>query len=233
VVNLRPVHTRVGRVHLRPSAVSSSLSSSTARLDAFVYTIKRIQTRQGINAGCLLCQAGIQAAKDYLSQEQTAALVSGDLTNFACGMVPRDMKLSCTDFMSIYSRALLQLLVSEYTPAQICTSMHVCKAEENRRIESLTASAKSEAVCEACQVFSQYLSFEFQQPEFQTELVNTLKRACAVLPGDYATQCENSLVSYIPSALRFLADYLSRDVLCASVGACPVTTSTPAPATSA
>jgi len=180
-----------------------------------------MQTREGINAGCLVCQAGFATAIDVLSQDRVAAMVTTDVTNFVCALLPDSMRTGCTDFMKIYSRAFLQLILTDFSPSQICSAMGLCKPEDERRIAQLSPNEKSAAVCDACQVLSQYMSFEFQQPDFQQEVVNILKRGCSVLPGDYELQCDDSLVSYVPTALGFLADYLSRNVLCLTLRMCP------------
>jgi saposin len=216
---IRPaVHTRSGRVQLLHRQFTSL---NTPKLELFQATFKRIQTRQGINAGCLVCRAAYKEAIDVLSQERVATMVTTDLTKFACGLLPSSMKTDCTDFMNIYSRAFLQMILTEYTPPQFCSAIHMCKPEDGLKIDQLSPSEKSATTCEACQVLSQYLSFEFQQPDFQQEIVNTLKRACTIFPGDYVNQCENSLVNYVPTTLAFFADFLGRNVVCATLGMCP------------
>lgn len=155
------------------------------------------------------------------------------MTKMICGLVPSTMATGCTDFMRIYSRALLQMVLTEYTAPEFCAAVHMCKEDDGeeflcicrtvhcqvsrrfealhriayptiiqfcnlyqikteffivRKFNQLSANEKSAAVCEACQVLSQYLSFEFQQPDFQQEVVQTLKGACGLLPGDYKLQ---------------------------------------------
>jgi saposin len=215
LTRVRPAQSRSGRLQLYRQSLN------TPALEAAAMAFSKIQTRNGINAECLVCRAAFSEFITMMSQERVATMVTTDLTKFVCGIVPPTMKTSCSDFMTIYSRAFLQLILTEYTPPQFCSAIHMCKPEDVRKIDQLSPAEQSAAACDACQVLSQYLSFEFQQPDFQQEIVSTLKRVCTILPGDYALQCENSLVNYVPATLAFLADFLGRNVACATIGVCP------------
>jgi saposin len=216
LIRIGPVRSLGGRPRVQEDS-----TPNTPQLNNFFFTLPRLQTRDGINAGCLVCQAAFTTVLDLLKQEQVASSVAAEMTNFVCAMVPGTMKTGCGDFMRIYSRAIIQMIASQYNPSQICSAMRVCKPEDERKIAQLSPTVKSEAVCEACQILSQYLSFEFQQPGFQQEVIDALKGGCTYLPGDYKLQCEDSLRSYVPSTLGFLADYIGRDIVCVTFKMCP------------
>jgi len=217
---LRPAQARAGRVQLH-NRLQSSLADMP-QLQTFLFAVQRMQTRQGINAGCLVCRGAFTEVFKVLSEERVATMVTKDLTNFACGLLPESMKVGCTDFMKIYSRAFLQQIVSEYTPAQICAGLGICKPGDERKIEQLSPTENSAAVCEACQVLSQYLSFEFQQRDFQQEVINTLKSGCGFLPGDYRLQvrCQTFAQTYLPYILE---NIMAPGVvaMCPTLGMCP------------
>lgn len=49
----------------------------------------------------------------------------------------------------------------------------------------MTYDERSAATCEACRVFTEFLSYEFRQPAFQNEMVQVIKNdICSMLPGD-------------------------------------------------
>jgi hypothetical protein len=188
--------------------------------DHFLANISSIQTVRGINAGCFACKAAVGGALEALTRPKMLTMVTKDITDAVCKIMPSGLKAGCFDFLEIYGKAALQLTLNEWTPAEICTAVHACNAVFLQQIESLSIIEKSVAVCDACQLLSKFLAYELEQADFQQDVINVLTRGCLLLPGKYGNKCGDLVIQFVPFGLSYAADFLSRPDACSVVRLC-------------
>lgn len=59
------------------------------------------------------------------------------------------------------------------------------------------------------------------QPDTEQELARVLQELCTVLPGNYATICQNFVVVYMDEAVNFIIDNLTPPLVCSKIDVCP------------
>jgi hypothetical protein len=189
-------------------------------LDKFLTNVTNMRTIQGINIGCLACEAAVKQILQKLSQQKVLATIISDISNFACKILPKTLQPGCFDFLGIYGVAALQLTLSEVTPKEICQDLHACTPSFLQQIEMLPSIEKSVPVCDACKMLSKVLSVELLQPNIQQDVINVLTRGCLLIPGELANKCGDLVIEYVPAGLSYVADFFTRDDACSVLRLC-------------
>lgn len=83
------------------------------------------------------------------------------------------------------------------------------------------ATGKNEVLCEACKTLADFLKYECRQRSFQLALANELKQICDVVPGRYATQCDNFVDQYVPYAVQMIVQELNPRTVSPELHMCP------------
>jgi len=117
--------------------------------------------------------------------------------------------------------SLIRTVVNKWTPEQICTGIDACTSTSIASIQSMSDDERSAVTCQACQVFTEFLSYELRQKALQNEMVQLVKsEICIMLPGDLANECSNTIDSYLPAACNAISDYIMQPGFCNEVYLC-------------
>lgn len=76
---------------------------------------------------CPLCVLVVKEAEDYIKNGKTKDSVKKALDK-VCSRLPPKPQLQCTDFVETYYDELLDKLVSDFDPKDICTDLQLCPA---------------------------------------------------------------------------------------------------------
>jgi len=189
------------------------------RLDQVMANVSKMESF-GINIKCLTCKASVSLALDTLNQNKVLTTITTDVTNFVCKHMPNTLQAGCVDFLGIYAKPALILLLNEWTPAEICTDVHACTTVSLQQIEQLSLLEKSVIECDACKTLTRVFAFELQQPAFQQDIINLLTRGCKLIPGQIGNKCGDLMIEFVPAGLSYVADFLSRDDTCSMIKMC-------------
>lgn len=74
---------------------------------------------------CPLCVLVVKEAEDYIKNERTKDSVKKAL-NKVCSRLPPKPQLQCTDFVQTYYDELLEKLVSDFAPKDVCVDLKLC-----------------------------------------------------------------------------------------------------------
>lgn len=132
-----------------------------------------------LNEYHLIYQAGIEHALDKV-----------------CHTLPRSLHEQCSDLVKIYSKELVQLLLSDMTPQEVCAYLKMCDSAKNVDDKSKpTAEKKIIAVprndvegkqaCALCQYVLHYIQQAITDPKAEVNLgLYTLYTMCILICGD-------------------------------------------------
>lgn len=190
-----------------------------ARSKLFLFTAPIIQTSEGHNALCVLCEYGFQSLINRLNNRNP--VISREVSTVVCDMLPDDLMDDCKDFADIYASSIFRMLVNEWSPEEICTGMSACTNQSITAIKAMSDIERSSTVCEACRAFSEFVGYELRQPAFQQELIQLVKdNVCSILPGDLRNQCLDTADQYVPMVMQRTADYVGGKRFCLEVEMC-------------
>jgi len=184
-------------------------------------TLPSLQTKSGTDAGCLACTISITTAIAILNQPAITKQVSNGLTELICvKIMPTDISPSCNAFLWEYLPAVLEMTFNEWTPDQICTKLKACTSSSLQSFKSLTLQQQATSACDACQTVTNFLISEFQQPNFQQDVLSLVKSLVCIHSSTTEAQCSSMVDQYIPFVMQYLCDYLSRNTICSLLHLC-------------
>jgi len=167
-------------------------------------TLPSLQTKSGTDAGCLACTISITTAIAILNQPAITKQVSNGLTELICvKIMPSDISPSCNAFLWEYLPAVLEMTFNEWTPDQICTKLKACTSSSLQSFKSLTLQQQATSACDACQTVTNFLISEFQQPNFQQDVLSLVKSLVCAHSGTTEAQlkCDSYVDSFGPYIL--------------------------------
>lgn len=111
-----------------------------------------IQSKGLESNNCPLCLLSVTQLQKVIESDKSVANIKNALKNL-CVKLPSKLKLECNDFVESYAKELVEMLVMDFTPQQICVYMKCCtdnrpdKSELNIEMDSEENSENGD-ICE-------------------------------------------------------------------------------------
>lgn len=86
-----------------------------------------VEINEKAKTSCPLCVLVVKEAEDYIKNEKSKESVKKALDR-VCSRLPPKPQLQCTDFVETYYDELLEKLLSDFAPKDICTELSLCPA---------------------------------------------------------------------------------------------------------
>lgn len=102
----------------------------TAREDIEIFAPAQIDVTIDANAGkdkptCPLCLFAVTQLEENIKNDRSKENIKQALNKLCSHLSPK-LKLECTDFVDTYSAELVEMLVSDFTPQEICVYLKLC-----------------------------------------------------------------------------------------------------------
>lgn len=101
-----------------------------ARDDIEIFAPAQIDVTIDANAGkdkptCPLCLFAVTQLEESIKNDRTKENIKQALSKLCSHLSPK-LKMECTDFVDTYSSELVEMLVSDFTPQEICVYLKLC-----------------------------------------------------------------------------------------------------------
>lgn len=101
-----------------------------AREDIEIFAPAQIDVTIDANAGkdkptCPLCLFAVTQLEETIKNDRTKENIKQALSKLCSHLSPK-LKMECTDFVDTYSAELVEMLVSDFTPQEICVYLKLC-----------------------------------------------------------------------------------------------------------
>ncbi|XP_058444014.1 uncharacterized protein LOC131425826 isoform X2 [Malaya genurostris] len=95
-----------------------------------IFAPAQIDVKIDANAGkdkptCPLCLFAVTQLEENIKNDRTKENIKQALSKLCSHLSPK-LKLECTDFVDTYSSELVEMLVSDFTPQEICVYLKLC-----------------------------------------------------------------------------------------------------------
>ena len=104
-----------------------------------------------------------------------------------CSMMPATIKDDCKDFVDTYGPAVVEMLVQELDPKEVCTILGLCASSKRAAVKTPTV-VKGDEMCGVCETVIQYLDSILQENATEEEIKKDLERICNFLPDTLKEQ---------------------------------------------
>jgi saposin len=143
-----------------------------------------------------------------------------------CSILPKTVVEACTSFVDVYGKAIIELLLQELDPEQVCTQIGLCGSAAKLPVSSATTTVAPRPVvgeteqCVVCETIIQYLEALMEQNATEVEIEMILERICNYLPNPMATSCENFVKQYGDLIIQYITTFASPKEVCSLMGVC-------------
>lgn len=182
-------------------------------------------TKSGEKPTCVICEYVLHELQTYLKNGQTEAEIK-QYVDAICDKMPSVVRGECRKFVDTYEPLIVQLLVDEIDPSQICVEIKLC--DGNQITEGVRELEKS-TNCETCEFVMTEVFSILSDKDDQEMVKNVLESICYRLPATIDQPCEDFVERYTPMILSLISQSLSPDEVCAALDLCSTEAVTPKP----
>lgn len=90
---------------------------------------------------CPLCLFAMTEAKKRIESDKSIENIKHTLETL-CNHLPQKLHVECTDFVDSYAKTLVNLLVNDLSPQQICVQLKLCTEARDKAVPSFIESAE-------------------------------------------------------------------------------------------
>jgi len=166
---------------------------------------------------CVLCEYVITTIAERVKDNATEAEIKAEVLSI-CDHLPKTVRKNCRAFVTIYGDEVIQYLISEMNPSEICTELHLCKpaivsVDLKKTNEFVGVDERRELKltrCELCSVISDYLKLKKNDSE-EDKLTLAREKFCPLLRNK-KSQCLEMVEDYGEYFLQILTSGESENV---------------------
>ncbi|XP_076643246.1 prosaposin [Halictus rubicundus] len=191
---------------------------------------------------CPLCLLAMTQIYNVIKNNRTQANIEAELDKL-CNHLPQSLSQECTDLVQGYSKELVELLLADLTPIEVCTFIKLCKAPKNSHhknifvtdkngeiltneipdaVQSDSEEVKQSVTCNVCRLAVYYVENKVGSEKSRNKIENALQEACNHIPNFVSKECALFVNKHGDSVINALTNNVSPKAICTVVDACNV-----------
>jgi len=193
---------------------------------------------------CPLCLLATQSIIDKLKDKKTEDAIKEELKTL-CSELPKSVAGECLKFVEKYEDELVDMLVADFTPKEICTYLGLCDSHVKKivttpvpdilsndippltlkhanRVKSrgAKASGKESVACVVCEFVLSKIDQDLKDLTTEEKIKNYVKNVCSLLPKTVKESCDQFIEKYGDMVIALLAQSLDPVEVCTAIKAC-------------
>ncbi|XP_012523993.1 prosaposin [Monomorium pharaonis] len=204
------------------------------------YTITTVEDKPS----CPFCLLAITQVYDVIKNNKTEANIEAELDKL-CNHLPQNLINQCTEFVKTYSKELVDMLLADMTPQEVCTYLHLCDPTKDPGPKHNYIPEKSEeiltneipeyplhifqptnilddSVCIICEFAMQYIDKTIGNNKTRAKIEKAVHGVCNYLPKTVAKECNEFVDEYADALISVLAEDVTPKEACTVLGLCKV-----------
>jgi len=171
---------------------------------------------------CGICETVVAYIDSTITQNATEAEIKAELEK-ACSYLPDTIKETCNSFVEENLATLIDLLMKELTPEEICTELGLCGSKLPKSKPSMFDGPLAETAneyCGICETVIQYLDSILVENATEAQIQADLERVCNFLPDTIKQTCDQLVEQYLDIIVQLVAKALTPEQVCTEIGLC-------------
>ncbi|XP_054918958.2 uncharacterized protein Sap-r [Dermacentor andersoni] len=172
---------------------------------------------------CDLCMVVAKFVYDKVKDERTEEKVKEALDQ-VCTMLPGSLAQKCVDMVNTYYDMLVNLLLQELVPDQVCKELGLCpsiKKAGMHPVASVPSKKPTDEECDICQTVVQFVYNELKNNKTEEEVKQLLDRVCSLLPDSWKQTCTDTVNTYYDQLVELILQGFTPEQVCQELGLCP------------
>ncbi|XP_052262835.1 uncharacterized protein LOC127866386 isoform X5 [Dreissena polymorpha] len=166
---------------------------------------------------CGLCELIIQELDSILKGNKSEASIKAALEQ-VCSLLPDTLSTECKQFVDQYAQQIIDLLLQEIDPDQICKLIGLCTTSGHRAEKILV---KAGPVCVICEFVLKLVDKELQGNKSEAAITAALDKVCSLMPDTISVECNQFVSEYAKLIINLLVQELADpDTVCKALKVC-------------
>ncbi|PIK50803.1 hypothetical protein BSL78_12333 [Apostichopus japonicus] len=198
-----------------PANKICTLLKVCAAVDGELKSVAHVEVEQ--EPSCAICEFAVKELEQMLQKDSTEASIRKAL-NSLCSRLPSTVAKDCQMFVDYYTEEIIFILVSQFPPSSLCTSINLCTASE---IKGVTEKVEQNTqFCTICEFVAKYLEEDLQKNSTEAEIKKALDLVCSKLPSTVTKECQMFVDYYTEEIIFILVSQFPPSKLCSSLQLC-------------
>ena len=180
--------------------------------------------------GCVICEYALHELQSWLGDFRTEQKIESGL-RYLCGRLPNSVRDECDNFVNTYGPAVVQLLIHDVDPGQICPRLSLCVSggggllghedEVSSLPDVLQRPIKASETCALCEFALDEIYGMLNDTSDRQEILNVLDTFCfRVMPSSIEGKCEKLVDSYSGFIIDMILESYTPDEICKALKLC-------------
>lgn len=190
---------------------------------------------------CPLCLLAVSELEKVIKNDKTEENIEHALDKL-CTHLPKDLNEQCTSLIKGYSKELVEMLIADLSPEEICVYAKLCDPTKNagpsvelfpldKDGEIMTneipnypvdvkKNIKDDGKCVACEFVMQYVEKAMKNKSTKDEIEHIVHNICNYMPKTVSKSCNNFVNQYADLVIDMLSSEVSPKEVCTLLGLC-------------
>ncbi|XP_011300553.1 proactivator polypeptide [Fopius arisanus] len=215
---------------------------SQAAMEAWEAIPEEMTLRSNVEEkpSCPLCLLALSQLYNVIKDNKTEESIQRALDKL-CDDLPKDLNHQCASLVKGYSKELIDMLLADLTPQEVCVYIKLCNAQKNvgptdqfpmdKDGEIMTNEIPNFPIhkdkhlndgqkCVICEYVMQYLEKQMKNKSTKDEIEKVVHGICNYLPKTVSQQCNTFVNQYADLVIDLLAQEVSPKEICTAMGLC-------------
>lgn len=201
-----------------------------------------IETRD--KPSCPLCLLAVTQIYNAVKDNKTEGNIEAELDKL-CNHLPKSLVDQCKDLVKIYSKELIEMLLADLSPQEICVYLKLCDPEQDpgpRNVfltdmngeimtneipnfplhQSIHKKEKETGECVICEYAMQYIDKVISVKTNREKIEKIVIGVCNHLPKSMSSECNKFVNEYADAVIQILSQDVSPKEVCTMIGLCKI-----------
>ncbi|XP_018799712.1 PREDICTED: uncharacterized protein LOC108975589 [Bactrocera latifrons] len=190
---------------------------------------------------CPLCLFAVQEAQEKIKTDKSKTSIKNVLDHL-CVHLPPKLRTECVDFVETYSNELVDMLITDFTPQEICVALKLCPSsgdelddlgiilDAKSREHGVNEIDSNESVeiafgaspnCLLCEEFIKIAEKRIgKEGKIKDEIKQILDKSCDKISKNIRKKCHKYVAKYGDKIADLIVKEMEPKVICREIGLC-------------
>ncbi|XP_017796230.1 PREDICTED: prosaposin [Habropoda laboriosa] len=192
---------------------------------------------------CPLCLLAVTQIYNVIKNNKSEENIEHALDKL-CIHLPHSLAGQCTDLVKDYSKELVELLLADLTPQEVCVFLKLCDDEKypvprnefitdedgeiltneipNVPLRSeISESTQETTECAICELVMHIIDDELDNEKEKDKVESVVHGVCNQLPGSISGKCNRLVNKYADVVIELITKNVSPKQMCTMIALCP------------
>jgi saposin len=190
---------------------------------ADVQEVEVFMHQESDGSKCPLCLFAVSKLEEMVKDKKTEENIKSAL-NKLCERLPTNLAAECDDFVNTYTDELVELLLADLTPQEVCVYLKLCSDSQpatgiiggdpstntildytiNGRDVQQSPIVNNNAQCIICEFVMKEIQDQLKDNKTEEDIIKTVHDICNYMPRSVSKECNDFVDEYGDTVIQLL-----------------------------